>query len=199
MKCIQLYETLMVRHGLMVVGLAFSGKTKVIDVLANAFTYIKENHPDLKEWVPVHRFFMNPKSLKLQQLYGVFDEDTGEWTDGILAITIRECAQSETIDRKWVVFDGPVDALWIENMNTVLDDNKKLCLASGQIIKLKPVMNIMFEVDDLSVASPATISRCGMVLNEPKQLGHEVLITSYCNEIAGWIDRKVCDTLHDVL
>jgi dynein heavy chain len=181
----------MVRHGLMVVGDPYAGKSSIIKVLQDAMSAIK-NDP---KFVNVLTYFCNPKSITQNQLYGVFDMDTQEWSDGVLAIKIRDCAESESPDRKWICFDGPVDAVWIENMNTVLDDNKKLCLNSGQIIKLKPTMTIMFQVDDLSQASPATVSRCGMVLLESGQLGHNVHITSYCASLRDLFEPKTCDKL----
>lgn len=65
------------------------------------------------------------------ELYGEVNIYTQEWSDGLASQIMREGAMSESSTNLWVVFDGPVDALWIENMNTVLDDNKMLCLANG--------------------------------------------------------------------
>uniref|UniRef100_A0A8V1A4F4 Dynein axonemal heavy chain 1 n=1 Tax=Gallus gallus TaxID=9031 RepID=A0A8V1A4F4_CHICK len=173
-KCIQLYETTVVRHGLMLVGPTGSGKTKCYEVLAAAMTSL-QGQPAASggNYEPVSYFVLNPKSITMGQLYGEFNLLTHEWTDGILSSLIRQGAMATDTSKKWYMFDGPVDALWIENMNTVLDDNKKLCLSSGEIIKMTESMTMMFEVQDLAVASPATVSRCGMVYLEPSILGLE--------------------------
>lgn len=117
------------------------------------------------------------------ELFGETNVFTNEWTEGLVSKLFKDAVVALEGDKpdmkRWLNFDGPVDALWIENMNTVLDDNKMLCLANGQRIKMPHTMAMMFEVQDLRVASPATVSRCGMVYLEPVHLGWEPLITTW--------------------
>jgi len=184
-KCIQLYETTVVRHGLMLVGPTGGGKTTCYRVLSEALTKLNNNpnkKPEDMKYCAIQTHVLNPKSITMGQLYGEFDLQTHEWTDGILSHLVRQGVADTSKDKHWYVFDGPVDAIWIESMNTVLDDNKKLCLSSGEIIKLNPTQLLIFEVEDLAFASPATVSRCGMIYMEPVSLGIEPLMNSWITE-----------------
>nr|CCA18047.1 PREDICTED: dynein heavy chain 7 putative [Albugo laibachii Nc14] len=173
-KMMQIYQTVQIRHGLMIVGHTMSGKTCMIHTLAQAINACFYQSK-VQSQISIHT--INPKSISIGKLYGSFDANTHEWSDGVLASIYRECARDLSLDMNhWVMFDGPVDAVWIENMNTVLDDNKKLCLMSGEIIKMTERMRMMFETDDLEQASPATVSRVGMIYVEKNAVGIESLI-----------------------
>jgi dynein heavy chain len=151
-KCIQLYETMNVRHALMIVGRAGMTKSKVILTLKHAVSDL----PVEKGYNKVDSIILNPKSIEQKQLYGFFT-DAKEWKKGLLQVKMTELCEKPKQQLKWLIFDGPVDTLWIENMNSLLDDNKKLCLEDSSSIFLADNMNIVFEVDDLKEASPATV------------------------------------------
>jgi dynein heavy chain len=106
------------------------------------------------------------------------DKHTAEWDDGLVPLVFRKMVSSQN-SAEWLVFDGPVSTLWIESLNTVLDDNKKLCLMSGEIIKMSNSMTMIFETDALDNASPATVSRCGMVYLSPSEVGWQSILQTF--------------------
>lgn len=151
------------------------------------------NDPDFR-YQNVNLSILNPKSISMGELYGEVDPFTQEWQDGLASSLIRKANTPRPDDssydphqREWIVFDGPVDAsncfcftpVWIENMNTVLDDTMTLCLPNSERIKLRSELRMLFEVQDLAVASPATVSRCGMVYISPENLGWQPYVKTW--------------------
>ena len=186
-KCVQLYETLNVRHALMIVGKPGIGKSKVLKVLKESIKNLKGN----SGYNNVDSIVLNPKSILQKQLYGFIDISTQEWRKGLVQVKMTELVEKEKDLFKWLIFDGPVDTLWIENMNSLLDDNKKLCLEDSSSIILVENMNIIFEVDELKEASPSTISRNGMVLCEENTIDINDLFISYSNDLPKAFDNKL--------
>ncbi|GFH31853.1 uncharacterized protein HaLaN_30973, partial [Haematococcus lacustris] len=82
-------------------------------------------------------------------------------------------------EARYLIFDGDVDAVWVENMNSVMDDNKLLTLPNGERIRLQNHCKLLFEVYDLQYASPATISRCGMVYVDSRNLGYKPYVWTW--------------------
>ncbi|XP_008209980.1 dynein heavy chain 2, axonemal [Nasonia vitripennis] len=176
-KVIELYETKNSRHSTMIVGQSNTGKSATWRTLQNTLTTMKrDGKPGFNV---VHEFPINPKALNLGELYGEYNLSTGEWSDGVISSIMRKTCADQSPDEKWIIFDGPVDAVWIENMNSVMDDNKILTLINNDRITLPEQVSLLFEVEDLAVASPATVSRAGMVYNDYKDLGWRPYVDSW--------------------
>ncbi|KAE8214295.1 hypothetical protein CF327_g2298 [Tilletia walkeri] len=174
-KVMQLYQIQKISHGLMLVGPSGTGKTQAWQVLLAALERLEG-----VEGVP---YVIDPKAVSKDALYGTLDPTTREWNDGLFTHVLRKIidnVRGESAKRHWIIFDGDVDPEWVENLNSVLDDNKLLTLPNGERLNLPPNVRIMFEVEHLKYATLATVSRCGMIwfsddIVEPQMLYHNYL------------------------
>ncbi|XP_060529688.1 dynein heavy chain, cytoplasmic isoform X3 [Cylas formicarius] len=173
-KVLQLYQISSLNHGLMMVGPSGSGKSTAWRVLLKALERF--------EGVEGVAHVIDPKAISKEALYGVLDPNTREWTDGLFTHILRKIidnVRGEINKRQWIIFDGDVDPEWVENLNSVLDDNKLLTLPNGERLSLPPNVRVMFEVQDLKYATLATVSRCGMVWFSEDVLSTEMIFENY--------------------
>ncbi|KAM9837728.1 LOW QUALITY PROTEIN: dynein axonemal heavy chain 9 [Aulostomus maculatus] len=174
LKVVQLEELLAVRHSVFVIGNAGTGKSQVMRSLQKTYQNMKRR----PVWVD-----LNPKAVTNDELFGIINPATREWKDGLFSCIMRELANISHDGPKWIVLDGDIDPMWIESLNTVMDDNKVLTLASNERIPLNPTMRLVFEISHLRTATPATVSRAGILYINPADLGWSPLVSS-------WIDRR---------
>ena len=170
MKIVQLDEILNVRHSLFIVGDAGSGKTETWKTLFRTNQNLKKK--------PVFTD-LNPKAVTNDELYGIINPATREWKDGLFSNIMRDQANITAEGPKWIILDGDIDPMWIESLNTVMDDNKILTLASNERIALTPEMKLIFEISNLRTATPATVSRAGILYINPGDLGWNPYVTSW--------------------
>ncbi|XP_070790567.1 dynein axonemal heavy chain 9 [Pituophis catenifer annectens] len=174
LKVVQLEELLAVRHSVFVVGNAGTGKSQVLKSLNKTY-HIMKRRP---VWTD-----LNPKAVTNDELFGIINPSTREWKDGLFSSIMRDLANITHDGPKWIVLDGDIDPMWIESLNTVMDDNKVLTLASNERIPLNPTMRLLFEISHLRTATPATVSRAGILYINPADLGWNPPVSS-------WIDRR---------
>ena len=170
MKICQLNELLSVRHSVFIVGDSGTGKTKMWKTLFRTYQNqkLKPSFIDL-----------NPKAVSNDELYGIINPATREWKDGLFSNIMRDTANLPGDGPKWIILDGDIDPMWIESLNTVMDDNKILTLASNERIALNPEMRLLFEISNLRTATPATVSRAGILYVNPEDLGWNPHVTSW--------------------
>ncbi|XP_021069297.1 dynein heavy chain 17, axonemal isoform X2 [Mus pahari] len=174
LKVVQLEELLQVRHSVFVIGNAGSGKSQVLKSLNKTYQNLKRK--------PV-AVDLDPKAVTCDELFGIINPATREWKDGLFSTIMRDLANLTHDGPKWIVLDGDIDPMWIESLNTVMDDNKVLTLASNERIPLNRTMRLVFEISHLRTATPATVSRAGILYINPADLGWNPVVSS-------WIERR---------
>ena len=173
-KILQLFQIQDIHHGVMMVGGSGSGKSAIWKTLLKAL--------QRAEGVEGVCHIIDSKVMSKEALYGSLDSTTREWTDGLFTSILRKIVDNlrgEDSKRHWIVFDGDVDPEWVENLNSVLDDNKLLTLPNGERLSLPPNVRILFEVENLKYATLATVSRCGMVWFSDDTVESEMLLANY--------------------
>ena len=186
LKITQLREIFEVRWSVFLLGPAGCGKSAVWRTLQRA----QNNFGERTQSKPI-----NPKSVTRNELYGFVHPATREWREGLISVTYRDMANNSSFQHQWIVLDGDIDAEWIESMNTVMDDNKMLTLASNERIPLTNSMRLLLEINHMLHCTPATVSRGGVIYLNAEDVGWAPVVESW---VQGREDKAVAPLLAEL-
>lgn len=96
-----------IKHSMIVLGPSMSGKTTMIQAVANMIGN-----------VDVATIFT--KDVSHDEFYGWYDQDK-KWHDGVFSNQLKQFNLAQDGRLKWIVLNGPIDALFVENLNSVMD------------------------------------------------------------------------------
>lgn len=128
-KINQIMETLKGRNSVAIVGPTSGGKSVIINLLCETLNYLK---------ISTKCITLNPKAFTKLELYGYVDPITKMWNDGLLTNIFRSINQPVVPNNQsnhFILFDGDIDSMWIDDLNPVMDDNKTLTLSNGEKIR----------------------------------------------------------------
>ena len=187
-KALELYEILSVKHSISLIGEPYGGKSCCYISLAEALGRMSGHGHTHERRVQIS--VLNPNCVTLAELFGHFDVDSSTWTDGILTANFRLLCSDTGNDRKWMVIDGHVDATWGEYIMTLIDGNKTLCLTNGELLKIQDGFSLIIETSDLAVASPAFVSRNGIVFYDSSLMETETFQKSWIHSLPDSISDR---------
>ncbi|XP_063982735.1 dynein axonemal heavy chain 7-like [Diachasmimorpha longicaudata] len=184
LKLIQVLEMLHIKQSFIIVGEALSGKTKCLSILSKCLSLLHSKDDSLGGEVVIET--INQKSMRSKNLFGCNEmiNTNKRWVDGICTLVLRKFTENkrevnEFYSRKWLIFDGPINGPWMDYLSTILDDHKTLFLDSGEGIKISEGISIIFETEDLKDATPAIISRCGVIHMDSDTVGWRSQVRSW--------------------
>ncbi|CAI6360698.1 unnamed protein product [Macrosiphum euphorbiae] len=179
LKIVQLYEIKTYRSSIIIIGNSGAAKSITWKTLRDTLILLKSEQ--INSFETVIEYVLNPITLTIEELYGKYNHATHEWVDGVFSSILRKICSDNGLEQKWVIIDGPLESRWVENMSSAMDDTNILILENGERILIPKQVSFLFEVEDLKVASPAIISKCGIVHNNHNDCGWRLYVNSWLN------------------
>ena len=190
-KVVSLFESLYARRGLLLIGRAAVGKTTSVRLVHDSLPILS----DLPVPLPTHflefvnakvdSYVINSKAYSYENLYGRFHSFDNSWVEGSVEKVLTRASQGyqEMGTQTWLVFDGPIDTVWMEYLNSALDDTSRLSLANGKFVNVPSNFRFIFESSDIFNCTPASISRCGTVCITENDIGWESLMKTWLQKM----------------